>query len=101
MEVRFENGWGCGWVLDPRAVLDPWVLSLFQQSDTRSRHIDMVPPVDVIEDKDGYRFYFEMLGLTNELIDACVENGRLVVAAERKRPAWPAETEVHVTEGEY
>jgi HSP20 family protein len=63
--------------------------------------MDMVPPVDVIEDKDGYRFYFEMPGLTNELIDPCVENGRLVVVAERKRPAWPAETEVPVTEREY
>jgi HSP20 family protein len=102
MEVRFEKGWpGSGWVLDPRGVLDPRVRSLFQQSDTRPRHMDMVPPVDVIEDKDGYRFYFEMPGLTKESIDTRVENGRLLVAAERKRPEWPAETEVHVTERGY
>jgi hypothetical protein len=58
----------------------------------------MVPSVDVIEDKDGYHFYFEMPGLTNESIDARIENGRLLVAAERKRPEWPQETEVHIAE---
>jgi HSP20 family protein len=63
--------------------------------------MDMVPRVDVIEDKDGYHFYFEMGGLTNESIDARVENGRLLVAADRKRPEWPAETEVHVAERGY
>jgi len=60
-----------------------------------------VPSVDVIEDKDGYHFYFEMPGLTNESIDARVENGRLLVAAERKRPEWPQETEVHIAERSY
>ncbi len=91
MEVRFENGWTRrGWLFDPR------VLSLFNHSDATTR--DMVPPVDVIEDKDAYHFYFEMPGLKNESIDARVENGRLLVAAERKRPEWPQETEVHIAE---
>jgi HSP20 family protein len=94
MEVRFENGWaGKGWVFDPRT------LGLFKESDATARH--MVPPVDVVEDKDAYHFYFEMPGLTNELIDARVEDGRLLVAAERKRPEWPNEIEVHVTERGY
>ena len=94
MEVRFENGWsGRGWLFDPRA------LSLFRESDATARH--MVPSVDVIEDKDAYHFYFEMPGLTNESIDARVEDGQLLVAAERKRPEWPKETEVHVTERGY
>ncbi len=91
MEVRFENGWTRrGWLLDPR------VLSLFRQSYPTTS--DMVPPVDVIEDKDAYHFYFEMPGLTNVSIDARVENGRLLVAAERKRPEWPQETQVHIAE---
>jgi HSP20 family protein len=94
MEVRFENGWtGRGLLFDPRT------LDWFRESHATVRH--MVPSVDVIEDKDGYHFYFEMPGLTNESIDARVENGRLLVAAERKRPEWPQETEVHIGERGY
>ena len=94
MEVRFENGWtGRGWVLDPRT------LGWFTESAATVKHL--VPSVDVIEDKDGYHFYFEMPGLTNESIDARVENGQLLVAAERKRPEWPQETEVHIAERSY
>jgi HSP20 family protein len=94
MEVRFENGWaGRGWLFDPCTV--GW----FRQSDTTARH--MVPPVDVIEDKDAYHFYFEMPGLTNKSIDARFEDGHLVVEAERKRPEWPQETEVHIAERGY
>lgn len=94
MEVRFENGWtGRGWLFDPR------VQGLFREFDATNRH--MVPPVDVIEEKDAYHFYFEMAGLTNESIDARVEDGRLLVAAERKRPEWPNESQVHVTERRY
>src|SRR5260370_34902946 len=69
MEVRFENGWaGRGWVLDPRTL--GWIT----ESAATVKH--MVPSVDVVEDKDAYHFYFEMPGLTNESIDARVENGR-------------------------
>ena len=53
------------------------------------------------QDKDGYHFDFEMPGLTNELIDSREENGRLLVAAERKRPEWPQETEVRIAERSY
>ena len=94
MELRFENGWsGKEWVFDPRA------LGLLRESDATTRH--MVPSVDVIEDKDEYHLYFEMAGLTNDAIDVRVEDGRLLVAAERKRPEWPSETQVHVTERRY
>src|SRR5229473_7047580 len=68
MEVRFENGLaGNGWMFDR-------VNGLFREFDGRTRN--MVPTVDVTEDKDAYHFYFEMPGLTNESIDARVENGR-------------------------
>lgn len=94
MEVRFENGWdGRGWALDPRT------LGWFMDSETTARH--MVAPVDVIEDKDTYHCYFEMPGLSSESIDARVEDGQLLVAAERKRPEWPKETTVHVAERSY
>jgi HSP20 family protein len=94
MELRFENGWaGRGWVFDPRTV--GW----FRQSDTTARH--MVPAVDVIEDQDACHFYFGMPGLTSESIDARLEDGQLMVEAERTRPEWPREARVRVAERGY
>ncbi len=94
MEVRLERGWpDRGWLLDPR--LNGWL----RQLDSTPRYI--TPPVDVIEDKYRYHFYFEMPGLKQDSIDARVEDGRLIVAAERKRPEWLNETEVHLTERSY
>jgi HSP20 family protein len=94
MEVRFENGWtGRNWLFDPRGLV------LFRASDSTPRH--MTPPVDVVEDKDAYHFYFEMPGLSNESINARVEGGQLVVEAERKQTEWPQETKVRVAERSY
>ncbi len=95
MEVRYENGWnGNGWLLDRmnRMMKD-------FPSTVPARHLR--PAVDVVEDKDGYRFYFELPGLKNESIDVRVENGNLILAAERKRPEWSKETRVHVSERAY
>jgi len=61
----------------------------------------MVPAVDVIEDKDAHHFYFEMPGLTSKSIDARLEDGHLVIEAERTRPEWPKETRVRVAERSY
>jgi HSP20 family protein len=94
MEMRFENGRnGAGWAFDPRT------LGWFMKSDATARHL--VPSVDVIEDKDAYHFYFEMPGLTNESIDARVEDGQLMVEAERTRREWPQDTKVCVAERSY
>jgi HSP20 family protein len=94
MQVRLDNGWAHrGWLFDPR------VQDLFWKFDATNRN--MVPAVDVIEDKDAYHFYFEMPGLKNESIDARVEDGHLVVEAERTRPEWPQETRVRVAERGY
>ena len=93
MEVRLVNGLaGSGWMFNR-------MNDLFRESDSRTRQ--MVPSVDVIEDKDAYHFYFEMPGLKNESLDARVEGGRLIVSAERKWPEWPQDTEVHVSERGY
>jgi HSP20 family protein len=94
MELRLENGWaGRGWLMDPR--LNAW----FRESDSTPRYI--TPAVDVVEDQDRYHFYFEMPGLRQDSIDARVEDDRLIVAAERKRPEWPNDTEVHMAERNY
>jgi HSP20 family protein len=79
MELVFENGWyGNQWMGD-----------------------HMTPRVDVVEDRDAYHFYVEMPGLKDGSIDAHVEDDRLMVASERKRPEWPQETGVHIAERDY
>ena len=92
MEVMFESRWpGCGWLFDGTN-------GLLRESPGAVKH--MVPPVDVIEDKGTYHFYFDMPGLKSESLDARVEEGWLTIAAERKRPEWPNET-VHLAERSY
>ncbi len=59
------------------------------------------PAADVVEDADGYHFYFEMAGIASETVDARVEDGNLVVEAERKQPEWSKDAEVHLSERAY
>jgi HSP20 family protein len=93
MELRYENGLaGGGWLFDR-------VNGMFREIERTNRQT--VPAADVIEDKDGYHFYFEMPGLNSESINVHVEEGRLIVEADRKRPEWSKETAVHVAERSY
>ena len=59
------------------------------------------PTADVVEDADGYHFYFEMAGIKSDSVDARVEDGSLVIEAERKRPEWAKDAEVHLSERTY
>lgn len=96
MEVRYENGWsGNGWLFDRMNRMN----RVFNEMNRTPQQIQ--PAADVIEDKDGYHFYFEMPGLKSESLDVRVENGTLTVRAERKRPEWEKETRVHVAERAY
>lgn len=96
MEVRYENGWtGNGWLLDRVNRMN----SIFNEFNHAPRHLR--PAVDVVEDKESYHFFFEMPGLKSESLDVKVENDTLIVTSERKRPEWPKETEVHITERAY
>lgn len=93
MELRFENGLaGSGRLFDR-------MNGIFREVERASRNV--VPPADVVEDKDAYHFYFEMPGLKSDSINVRVEEGRLMVEAERKRPEWPKDTAVHVAERGY
>jgi HSP20 family protein len=93
MEVMFESRWPYyAWLLDGTN-------GFLRESPGAVKHL--VPPVDVIEDKDTYHFYFDMPGLKGDSLDARVEEGRLTIAAERKRPDWPNETEVRMAERGY
>jgi HSP20 family protein len=89
MEVRFENGW-----------VDRWPFGRFNGFLTEMPKVErkVLPAVDVIEDKDAYHFYFEMPGLKSDAFDVKVENGTLIVAAERKRAELPKDAAVHVSE---
>jgi HSP20 family protein len=93
MEVRYENGWTPNYWLFER------MNQFAREFDHAPRHIR--PAVDVVEDQDAYHFYFEMAGLITDSIDVQVENGTMIVAAERKRPEWPKESEVRVSERHY
>jgi HSP20 family protein len=55
----------------------------------------------VTEDRGGYHFNFEMPGLKHESIDARVEDGRLVVSADRTRAECAEGTEFHLAERGY
>ena len=92
MELRYENGWN--------GMFDR-VNQLMKDFTPPAPARHLRPAVDVVEDKDGYRFYFEVPGLKNESIDVRVENGKLILTAERRRPEWSKETAVHVAERAY
>ncbi|HZO81798.1 MAG TPA: Hsp20/alpha crystallin family protein [Candidatus Binataceae bacterium] len=84
------DGYANGWLYDRlnRFFNDvPWV------PETERR-----PATDVIEDGEGYHFYFEMPGIKADSVEVRVEDGRLVIEAERKRPEWPKDAQVHVAE---
>jgi HSP20 family protein len=59
------------------------------------------PPVDVVEDQDGYRFSFELPGLKSDSLEVKVEDATLVIDAERVQPAWAKDAQVHRAERQY
>lgn len=94
MELVFENGWnGNRWMLDR--------LANFRLAADAATNPNTPARADVVEDKDAYHFYIEMPGLKGDSIDVKVEDDSLVVAAERRRPEWPQETQVHLAERAY
>ena len=66
-----------------------------------SSHPHITPTADLVEDNDNYQFFFEMPGLKSDSVDVRVEEGRLVIEAERVRPEWSKETQVHLNERTY
>jgi HSP20 family protein len=95
MELVLANGWKNGnqWMFDN--------LNRFRREIDEAAGNDMAPPADVVEDKDAYHFYVEMPGLKDGAIDVHVEDDRLMIGSERKRPEWPQETAIHLAERDY
>jgi HSP20 family protein len=69
------------------------------EGPTASAHY--APAADVVEDTDNYQFSFEMAGLKKDSVDVRVEDGHLIVEAERTRPELPKEAQVHLSERTY
>jgi HSP20 family protein len=59
------------------------------------------PPVDVVEDRDGYRFSIELPGLKSDSLEVKVEDETLVINAERDEPVWAKDAQVHRAERHY
>lgn len=94
MELWIDSTW------DRDGLWHQTLPGLFRETGRRLDD-EIVPAADVIEDADGYRFYFEMPGLTSDSIDVRVEDGGLVVEAERKQPEWPKDAGIHRVERRY
>jgi HSP20 family protein len=92
MELWLENGLN-------RNGLWRGALDLLRESERGETHF--APPVEIVEDRDSYHFHLEMPGLKNDSINVRVEDGTLIVEAERKRPEWPKDAEVHRAERRY
>src|SRR6185503_14741606 len=61
----------------------------------------ITPPVDVVEDRDAYRFSIELPGLKSDSLEVKVEDETLVINAERAEPVWAHEGRVHRAERHY
>jgi HSP20 family protein len=59
------------------------------------------PPVDVVEDHNGYRFSIELPGLKSDSLEVKVEDETLVINAERIEPVRAKELRVHRAERHY
>jgi len=88
-ESRLANG---GWLFERVNGLFNGLASEFEP---------ISPPVDVVEDHNGYRFSIELPGLKSDSLEVKVEDETLVINAERIEPPWAKEARVHRAERHY
>jgi len=94
MELRLNNG-----VMLPNNSLFNHFNQLWNELERpRPAQHHATPATDVVENADGYHFYFEMPGVKADSAELRVEEGRLIVEAERSRPEYPKDASVHVAE---
>src|SRR5215472_9531467 len=95
MEIRYENSFpNNGWLFDR---MNGFLKELRPQAWSPG----IRPAVDVVENNEGYHFYFDIPGLKNESVDLRVEDGTLTMTAERKRPEWSKDSAIHFSERHY
>src|SRR5207249_11821296 len=88
IDNRLGNG---GWFLDRVNGLFNGLASEFDQ---------ISPLVDVVEDRDGYRFSVDLPGLKSDSLEVKVEDETLVINAERSEPAWGRDKDTRVRRAE-
>ncbi len=90
-------------MIDNRLANGDWLFhranDLFNGLASESERI--IPPVDVVEEHDGYRFSAELPGLKSDSLEVKVEDGTLVINAERNEPVWAKDARVHRAERHY
>ncbi len=91
---HMPNGWLAG------QLTGIWK-DLARDLDGRNANAHVRPAADVVEDTDSYQFSFEMAGLKKDSVDVRVEDGHLIIEAERVRPELPKEAQVHLSERTY
>ena len=75
---------------------------LFERVSGPPRELERIsPPVDVVEDHDSYRFSIDLPGLKSDSLEVKVEDGTLVINAERKERVWAKDARVHRVERLY
>ncbi len=96
MEVRLLNSeyMPDGWV--SRQLSSFW--NDFNHIHNGAIERETVPTADVVEDGESYHFYFEMPGLNADSLEVKVEDGSLMIEAERTRPSWSEGAKVHLSE---
>jgi HSP20 family protein len=96
MEVWFNDGWtnerSSQWFLNRMGGL---------MNPERPVSSNEAPPADVVESEDGYHFYFEMPGVKADSLSVKIEEGTLMVEAERPRPEYPSKSTMHRSERHY
>src|SRR5437764_12851276 len=94
MDVLVDNGVvSGGWLFD--RVHNGFFNGMASESERIS------PPVDVVEDNDGYRFTIEVPGLKADSLEVKVEDETLVINAERNERAWAKDARVLRAERHY
>jgi HSP20 family protein len=97
MDLLIGNGYTNGWLYDRVNQLN----RLFNEGNRAATEAHLVPRSDVVEHGEGYHFYFEMPGIKADAVLVQVEDDSLVIEAARKRPEWPKDSAIHVSERSY
>jgi len=91
---HMHNGWLAG------QLTGIWK-DLARDLDGHTEKAHHAPAADIVEDTESYQFSFEMAGLKKDSVDVRVEDGHLIIEAERVRPELPKEAQVHLSERSY
>ena len=99
MEVVLANGYANGWLYDRMNRFNRHFNDAGWTAPESHEHV--TPRTDVIEHGEGYHFYFDMPGIKADSVNVQVEDGRLMVEAERKQPERAKDAGVHLSERRY